>query len=366
MLERFKRGNSNKSARTCRKKKEARTDTAARTTRSSSVPPDHERQKVQMLPKRDSNLPMRDSKGFTIAKNGPGNVVLQIRHDIPTLGLGDAAYQRAHQTHRMNGEQYEQLQRQLGHRQRQEQRQRQQQQQQQDGQWQQQEHRHWQQRRWVVEEDQIQIEEPARGVVTLGLPDNLRPGSLFRKRNKAAAEQNNNSCSGIEHNRQKSLPRKSKIPSSYENRPVSAHGNLVRSQQQQPQEPPHFYSTLKKSDSFSSGRGSESTSCSSDLEPLALTSAAPVSTFVPPNRGRPPSYLLPKSFSPCPPTKMHPFIPNLGVLRQNQGRISRQRRKLAFSGEFLSFLSFLETSAARVLEWHQNWFGLSRPPKSSG
>ena len=85
------------------------------------------------------HLPQRDSRGFTIFRSNG----LSVRHDHPTLGLGDAAYQRQHQAHRMNVEQYQELQRQL--------------------------------HLTAAEEDK---QPPPRGVMSLGLPDNLRPGTL--------------------------------------------------------------------------------------------------------------------------------------------------------------------------------------------
>ena len=225
-------------------------------------------------------LPQRDSRGFTISKSGPGNVLLRIRHDNPTLDLGDAAYQREHQAHRMNVRQYQELQRQLT----------------------------------GARPPSEAAVPPPRGVMSLGLPDNLRPGTLFRRiRDLDSGGSVNNSNSNLDSSNssgdyKRSLPsrRRTKKPSTFEGfeiRPLPAASDS------------HFYSSLKKrSDSFSSGRGSDST-CSS-VE--AAEAGMAVATFIPPNGGRrPPSYLLPKALSPCPPTKMHPFIPNLdSALRQ--------------------------------------------------
>ncbi|QQP52519.1 Uncharacterized protein FKW44_004694 [Caligus rogercresseyi] len=85
--------------------------------RSSSVPnvldedarPYHE-------PRRPLSPQEPDSKGFTITQefgNFPGELSLNIRHNHPTLGLSDVAYQRIHQGHRMDPHQYEKLQSQL-------------------------------------------------------------------------------------------------------------------------------------------------------------------------------------------------------------------------------------------------------------
>ena len=277
VLERFK--GRNKSARV-RSRKAANRETAQASAtmvpdtvrmmmpRSSSVPPEpRSRRGIALEPEEEERdvgipLPQRDARGFTIFRSG-----LSVRHDNPTLGLGDAAYQRQHQAHRMNVEQYQELQRQLSSSER--------------------------------------ASTPQRGVMSLGLPDNLRPGTLFRRiRNDL---DNGNSSSNLDSSnsssdRRSSLPRRTKkLPSTF-----SAES--------------HFYSSLKRGGSFSSGRGSDSTSCSS-LEPAAGNGMA-VAAFIPPANGpmgrRPPSYLLPKALSPCPPAKMHPFIPNLGRTLQQQ------------------------------------------------
>ena len=47
-------------------------------------------------------LALRDGKGVTLSQgygDFPQQVFLNIRHDHPTLGLGDVAYQRLHQEH---------------------------------------------------------------------------------------------------------------------------------------------------------------------------------------------------------------------------------------------------------------------------
>ena len=313
VLERLKKGN--RSARFRGKKAAAAVaanrgssavmapDTVRMAARSSSVPPEPRSRRGIALAPDDAvgggestgmPLPQRDSRGFTIAKSGPGNVLLRIRHDNPTLGLGDAAYQRQHQAHRMNVRQYQELRRQLSS-------------------------------RSPPPEDGSGKGEPPRGVMSLGLPDHLRPGTLFRRiRDLDSGSVNSNSNldssnSGGSSDCKRSLPRRSKKPSTFE-RPLSFEGqpmsrSATAAAPRAPHVEQHFYSSLKKSDSFSSGRGSDSTSCSSSSEAAA---AMAVATFIPPNGGRrPPPYLLPKALSPCPPTKMHPFIPNLdSALRQ--------------------------------------------------
>ena len=294
VLERFKR--SNKSARVRGKKAAHRETAMAPDTvrmmmpRSSSVPPEPRSRRGIALTAEDDEedmrvrrnefpLPQRDSRGFTISKSGPGNVLLRIRHDHPTLDLGDAAYQREHQAHRMNVRQYQELQRQLGAR---------------------------------PSEDRA---APPRGVMSLGLPDNLRPGTLFRRiRDHDSGSVNSNSnldSSNSSGDCRRSLPRRTKKPSTFD-RSISVEGQLIRNLTSSASafaSETHFYSSLKRSDSFSSGRGSDSTSCSSEV---VVEAGMAVATFIPPNGGRrPPSYLLPKALSPCPPTKMHPFIPNL-------------------------------------------------------
>ena len=288
VLERFRRGN--KSAR-ARSRKAANTRESKETVmapdtvrvmmpRSSSVPPEpRSRRGIALEPgeeeERDVGVPyltQRDSRGFTIFRSG-----LSVRHDHPTLGLGDAAYQRQHQAHRMNVEQYQELQRQL------------------------------------ASSERAPSTPPQRGVMSLGLPDNLRPGTLFR-RIRNDIDNGNLDSSNSSSDRRSSLPRRTKkLPSTF-----SA-------------ESPHFYSSLKRGGSFSSGRGSDSTSCSS-LEPAAAGNGMAVAAYIPPRSNgpmgrRPPSYLLPKALSPCPPAKMHPFIPNLGRTLQQQQQPATVDRK---------------------------------------
>ena len=300
VLERFKRGGGgNKSARYARRnhrdaavatltssdQQDECSGSRRRNGRSSSVPPDPDRKAAkrrELQQRQQHNLPMRDSRGFTIAKSGPNeNVTLRIRHDHPTLGFADAAYQRAHQTHRMNGEQYEMLRRQLEQPSREQ---------------------NWFQREWTVEETEVERPQ-SRGVISLGLPETMRPAALFRWKSK---ELNNN-----EDERQKAMQ-----PPGFDRiRPMPGEDH---------QPPPlparqsRFCAGVKKADSFSSsGRGSDTASSSSEVaspQPPPALAAMSTASFVPPNRGRrPPPYLLPKTLSPCPPAKMHPFIPNLGL-----------------------------------------------------
>ena len=313
VLERFKRSNKSARTRTNRKSAANRETTGQAAAamapdtvrmRCSSVPPEPRSRRGIALSAAEEEeeekeltgwarnvlpLPQRDSRGFTISKSGPGNELLRIRHDHPTLDLGDAAYQREHQAHRMNVRQYQELQRQLG----------------------------------GARPPSEAAVPPPRGVMSLGLPDNLRPGTLFRRiRDLDSGGSVNNSNSNLDSSNssgdyKRSLPsrRRTKKPSTFEGfeiRPLPAASDS------------HFYSSLKKrSDSFSSGRGSDSTSCASSE--AAIEAGMAVATFIPPNGGRrPPSYLLPKALSPCPPTKMHPFIPNLdSALRQ---QVRQQQR----------------------------------------
>ena len=219
VLERFRRGN--KSARARSRKaipngsRESKETVMAPETvrmmmpRSSSVPPEpRSRRGIALEPEEEEerdvgvpHLPQRDSRGFTIFRSG-----LSVRHDHPTLGLGDAAYQRQHQAHRMNVEQYQELQRQLH----------------------------------LTAEEKA---PPPRGVMSLGLPDNLRPGTLFRRiRNDLDSVSSSNlDSSNGSSDRRSSLPRRTKkLPSTFS---VDSH----------------FYSSLKRGGSFSSGRGSSDT-----------------------------------------------------------------------------------------------------------
>lgn len=207
-------------------------------------------------------LPRRDERGVTISKGVgtfPNQVTLKIRHNNPTLGLNDVAYQREHQTHTMNEEQYERLQRQL---------------------------------------------EDSKGVLSLGLPN-----GMFRKKKKASrddltevsdidSELNNNHLI-MQKNRRRSLPRKTKKPSGYDrillSRPVSAHGDLIPSQEiviGDPNLSVEQNQKLRHLDNVSRSSGHSSGTSSS------------LGTFSRP----PPRMVVPRTLSPCPNMKMHPSL----------------------------------------------------------
>ena len=315
-------------------------------------------------------LPRRDGSGFTITQGVgtfPNNVMLNIRHNHPTLGLSDIAYQREHQEHRMNPGQYQQLQRQLEVARVRDDRKKQQQQEQQ---------RRDQKR---VQEEQLRLQQQQqqqRGVLSLGLPPsfNKKASTLFKKaRNSNNVgsscastddELNNNnlgkgskfSAAG-KNGRRLSLPRKSKLPSNFDQilhnakggfgrqteflkrRPQSAHGDLIKNRDNdvdREEEEQHHYENASdaennldpmkqnyphhqhcsKIDSISrSSSSGHSSGHSSGLPDQLLNSSGQSSLGSPPDQCRPPQHhhhlMLPKSLSPCPPNKMHPFIPQL-------------------------------------------------------
>ena len=233
----------------------------------------------------------RDDRGVTLSQgvgSFPNNVTLQFRHDHPTLGLSDVAYQREHQSHRMTPAQYEALQRKLT-------------------------------TTTTAtsssanssfsssSSSQSNHVHSHGGVLSLGLPSNL---TLFKKRPRKhhhhhhqqrphphdddedetdleLAELNDK----MKNNpRRRSLPRRlNKLVANARRRPNSAHGKLS-----------NLTSALKAEDE---GFTEEDEICSGgELAPVV----PPRSAF-PPNRGRPPKHLMmPRTFSPCPPTKMHP------------------------------------------------------------
>ena len=128
--------------------------------RCASVPP-----KMDQI-QESAPVPKRDSQGFTITHelgSFPNKFPLNIRHNNPTLGLNDVAYQRIHQTHSMHPHQYEKLQRQI--------------------------QRYSNPKRPSARPPSVDSGPPpytspspsTKGVLSLGLPDKLNPQTLFRK-----------------------------------------------------------------------------------------------------------------------------------------------------------------------------------------
>ena len=284
-------------------------------------------------------LALRDRKGVTLSQgygDFPQQVFLNIRHDHPTLGLSDVAYQRLHQehTHRSGGQQ--------------------------------------------------------AGVVSLGLPlgiSSLKLTHRHRRKQKTA----NNGPDGDNHGgqmksdlyeklsksihnlaegasfhnanthqaephyhagRKSSLPRKAKIPSSYQYqaRPHSVDADLLMQSTAAPPAPgpeavisakffvpdedrpsseeimkfahltsPRSFMASQEVDKSSSGNssGSELTSEGSphpqeyqhQLQHPAIRGRAAVNiNNILVNRGPPPRHLLPAKLRPSPATKLHPYV----------------------------------------------------------
>ena len=273
---------------------------------------------------------LRDRKGVTLSQgvgDFPHEVFLNIRHDHPTLGLDDVAYQRVHQehTHRTRGERTD------------------------------------------------------PGVVSLGLPfgiSSLKLSSRVRKvKNRRSnnghvsdgdleirqrgtrfnPENNNGSWNlGEPAVRRGSLPRKAKIPSAYiqyhssSSRPLSVDADVLlgrcnKSSNQHeylPQDQTHNKGTrpgftgsttggsklalLTSPSQFMGNEGEKSSSGNSSGSDLTLDGTPPPCT--PPliqmhpalrgrglvevgmTRGPPPKHLLPKKLKPSPAHKMHPAV----------------------------------------------------------
>ena len=284
-------------------------------------------------------LALRDRKGVTLSQgygDFPQQVFLNIRHDHPTLGLSDVAYQRLHQehTHRSGGQQ--------------------------------------------------------AGVVSLGLPlgiSSLKLTHRHRRKQKTAnngpdgdnhggqmksdlyeklSKSSHNLAEGASfHNanthqaephyhagRKSSLPRKAKIPSSYQYqaRPHSVDADLLMQSTAAPPAPgpeavisakffvpdedrpsseeimkfahltsPRSFMASQEVDKSSSGNssGSELTSEGSphpqeyqhQLQHPAIRGRAEVNiNNILVNRGPPPRHLLPAKLRPSPATKLHPYV----------------------------------------------------------
>ena len=231
---------------------------------------------------------LRDDRGITISQGVggfPNEVTLRFRHDHPTLGLSDVAYQREHQSHRMTPAQYQALQQRLA----------------------------CSVNGGVAnsssanssfsssassERPRVEISENVAGVLSLGLPQNL---TLFKKKKSRSHEETEDDETDLEiadlngksklQTRRRSLPRRlNKFlgqSSRINKRPTSAHGNLTSN------------ATMAEDEGFTEEDG--------DSELPAIPPRAISRVTCPPNRGRPPQHLLmPRTFSPCPPTKMHP------------------------------------------------------------
>lgn len=211
------------------------------------TPPDEDR--IDSFP-----VPKRDPSGLSISQGVgqfPRDVQVTIRHQNPTLGLSDVAFQRLHQNHSLTPDQYKEFQR------------------------------------------QIDRSGNQKGVLSLGLPENLKPKTLFRKASNNEVvhmyetlgkplkdEANNN---GVVQ-----FHRKTKMPSRYDK--ILANNSLDSGD---------FQSDL----SFASSKDDKSGSTSSGT---SCGSRSPQG-FVP-TRGPPPKYLLPARLVPSPPQKLHPEL----------------------------------------------------------
>ena len=298
-------------------------------------------------------LALRDGKGVTLSQgygDFPQQVFLNIRHDHPTLGLGDVAYQRLHQEHTLRSD--------------------------------------------TATARRHQASQA--GVVSLGLPLGIsslklttrhrrkqktgNPGpdgdnhggqiksDLYEKLSKSshnladgASFHNANTHQAERHyhaGRKSSLPRKAKIPSSYQYqpRPLSVDADLLMQSTEKPgvtgaggapappQEAvisakffvpgedrpssedilrfahltsPRSFMASQEVDKSSSGNSSGSELTSEEYQhqhqhqhqhPAIRGRAAVNINNILANRGPPPRHLLPAKLRPSPATKLHPYV----------------------------------------------------------
>ena len=307
-------------------------------------------------------LALRDGKGVTLSQgygDFPHQVFVAIRHDHPTLGLSDVAYQRLHQEHT---------------------------------------HRT---RRPQPPQPSAQQQEPA-GVVSLGLPlgiSSLKLTHRHRRKQKthnkgpdgdnhggqmksdlyqnlsksshnlteAASFHNANTHQADRHyhaGRKSSLPRKAKIPSSYQYqpRPLSVDADLLMQSKDKsratptPPRPagaassrakfyespssetdrmkfahltsPSSFMASHEADKSSSGNSSGSELTSEEYLHPAIRGRGQVKmTEVLANRGPPPRHLLPAKLRPSPPVKLHPYVALPRGLIQGMAGVPQGRQK---------------------------------------
>ena len=265
-------------------------------------------------------LALRDGKGVTLSQgygDFPHQVFVAIRHDHPTLGLGDVAYQRLHQDHT--------------HRSRRE-----------------------------------EAQETGPGVVSLGLPLGISSLKLTHRHRRKQKTHNKGpgdnqggqmksdlyqmlsksshsltEASPLQHApRKSSLARKAKIPSRYgpQPRPSSVDADLLMQSKDKslattppgaqtrakfclprddtPEEnlkfahltSPTSFMASHEGDKSSSGNSSASELTSEEYIHPAIRGRGRVNMTNILQRGPPPRHLLPAKLKPSPPIKLHPYV----------------------------------------------------------
>ena len=272
-------------------------------------------------------LALRDGKGVTLSQgygDFPHQVFVAIRHDHPTLGLGDVAYQRLHQDHTLRSRRPEPVQ-------------------------------------------------PPPGVVSLGLPLGISSLKLTHRHRRKQKTHNKGPSdnqggqmksdlyqmlsksshslteAGPHHHapRKSSLPRKAKIPSSYQYQPrpssvdadllmqskdksraSSAPGAQTRAKFYVPRDvtwegerqkredtmkfahltSPTSFMASHEGDKSSSGNSSGSELTSEENIHPAIRGRGLVNMTDILQRGPPPRHLLPAKLKPSPPVKLHPYV----------------------------------------------------------
>ena len=268
----------------------------------------------------------RDGRGVTLSQAAgefPRQVELTIRHDHPTLGLGDVAYQRLHQDHTRKP---------------------------------------------------ALPAPPGPGVLSLGLPlgiSSLKLSSRHRRPRMSAGSSDTESGMGYQTDpgpghlrdnryrtkscsrpagRKSSLPRKAKIPSSYklQPRPSSVDADLLlQSINNSPAgrtgaarfahrtSPRSFMAGREAGEKSSSGNSSGSDLTGSEGSPEqpggvphpALQGRAVVSSVVA-NRGPPPRHLLPARLREPPALKLHPHVVLPSHIRKGMRPVSHRSPSL--------------------------------------
>ncbi len=202
-------------------------------------------------------LASRDRRGITVGQGFgtfPHDVVLNIRHDHPTLGLGDVAQHRL--------QRQKQQQQQMRHRLSQ-----------------------------TPTREVALTPAEARGVLSLGLPVGM---TLFRNKNgKEEVQQSYNS-------RRRSLPRKLTRDERFlvHRRQVVRSARSVTSLEDEDEDDEEDANNSTSTSGLSSQTSSDNNNQQQHLPHRLVMTSSPSSRPVP----------FPRTFTPCPPVKMHPRV----------------------------------------------------------